>query len=108
MDSSEKEIVRKSLLAALSRLEGDDESPQGKGAETGGEFVLVLLGNAGVPSRTLSEGKRAVSSAGLATVPELERFSISQQCSSNSAPKPCFIEPDRVCVNSGACERRGF
>jgi len=24
------------------------------------------------------------------------------------APKPCFMEPGRTCVHSGACEMRGF
>ena len=40
--------------------------------------------------------------------PGLEKFVVSGKCSSDSAPKTCFIEPDRVCVNSGACEMRGF
>ncbi len=107
MDSPERDLVRKSLLAALSRLDGD-ASPGGKGLEAGGDFVLIFLANAVGQPLTQSVVPSAVSSAGLATLPELERFSISQECSSDSAPKSCFIEPDRVCVNSGACERRGF
>ena len=39
--------------------------------------------------------------------PGLERFRM-EGGSQTSAPKPCFMEPDRLCVNSGACEMRGF
>jgi hypothetical protein len=39
--------------------------------------------------------------------PGLERFPLSE---TGPAPpsKPCFMEPDRICVNSGACEMRGY
>jgi hypothetical protein len=39
--------------------------------------------------------------------PGLERFTIESD-TQKSAPKPCFMEPDRPCVNSGACEMRGY
>ena len=39
--------------------------------------------------------------------PGLERFTI-EGGTQTSAPKSCFMEPDRLCVNSGACEMRGF
>ena len=39
--------------------------------------------------------------------PGLERFTI-EGGSQTSAPKSCFMEPDRPCVNSGGCEMRGF
>ena len=39
--------------------------------------------------------------------PGLERFTIEAE-SHPSAPKTCFMEPGRTCVNSGACEMRGF
>ena len=39
--------------------------------------------------------------------PGLERFTIEAD-SHPSAPKTCFMEPGRACVNSGACEMRGF
>ena len=40
--------------------------------------------------------------------PGLERFTMIEVDSHPSAPKTCFMEPARVCVNSGACEMRGF
>lgn len=39
--------------------------------------------------------------------PGLERFTIGP-VTQTSAPKSCFMEPDRPCVNSGACEMRGY
>ncbi len=40
--------------------------------------------------------------------PGLERFTMIEAESNPSVPKPCFMEPARVCVNSGVCEMRGF
>jgi hypothetical protein len=40
--------------------------------------------------------------------PGLERFNIVEGVEPGPAPKACFIEPGRSCVNSGACEMRGF
>ena len=40
--------------------------------------------------------------------PGLERFTIPGVDSPPPAPKACFMEPNRECVNSGACEMRGF
>ena len=40
--------------------------------------------------------------------PGLERFIIPGVDSPPLAPKACFMEPSRTCVNSGACEMRGF
>ena len=39
--------------------------------------------------------------------PGLERFTIGADLQP-SVPKRCFMEPGRSCVNSGACEMRGF
>jgi hypothetical protein len=40
--------------------------------------------------------------------PGLERFPIAEAVTAPSAPKTCFMEPGRSCVNSGACEMRGY
>ena len=40
--------------------------------------------------------------------PGLERFIMLAADSAPLAPRPCFMEPDRDCVKSGACETRGF
>jgi|SRR5215216_1828543 len=43
-----------------------------------------------------------------ATHPVFERFPIAEEETAPPAPKTCFMEPGRVCVNSGACEMRGY
>ncbi|MFY9554140.1 MAG: hypothetical protein WAV47_05405 [Blastocatellia bacterium] len=40
--------------------------------------------------------------------PGLERFTIAPANANPLVPKACFMEPGRTCVNSGACEMRGF
>jgi hypothetical protein len=40
--------------------------------------------------------------------PGLERFTMVEAGSNSTVPRACFMEPNRVCVNSGACEMRGF
>lgn len=40
--------------------------------------------------------------------PGLERFTMVEAGSHSTVPRACFMEPTRVCVNSGACEMRGF
>lgn len=40
--------------------------------------------------------------------PGLQRFVNIEPDSSPSVPRPCFMEPERQCVHSGACEMRGF
>ncbi|HEX8091728.1 MAG TPA: hypothetical protein VF762_22935 [Blastocatellia bacterium] len=46
---------------------------------------------------------------GIQTVhPGLEKFPLAEIIDPLPAPKTCFMEPGRVCVNSGACEMRGY
>lgn len=40
--------------------------------------------------------------------PGLEKFPLAEEETAHSAPKTCFMEPGRACVNSGACEMRGY
>ena len=40
--------------------------------------------------------------------PGLERFDLPENKTGPNAPRSCFLEPDRVCVDSGACEMRGY
>jgi hypothetical protein len=40
--------------------------------------------------------------------PGLEKFPLAETGGPLPAPKTCFMEPGRVCVNSGACEMRGY
>jgi hypothetical protein len=40
--------------------------------------------------------------------PGLERFTMIENSPVSSGQKPCYMEPDRPCVKSGACEMRGY
>jgi hypothetical protein len=40
--------------------------------------------------------------------PGLERFIMLAADAPPPAPRACFMEPSRACVNSGVCEMRGF
>lgn len=78
----------------------------------GDSLVLIVLGDspaiANEPQMRLKPTTPAYTHAeAQANHPGLERFPILEGAS-HPAPKPCFIEPARVCVNSGACEMRGY
>ena len=135
MSKQELDTVRQVLEAALQNLrkstgeEGSSESialfadrlpsSENRGSEV--PIVVVVAGNlsansqgATLPQPTgLGDIKMQVNSS-VSDYPErkvshpgLERFTIEAD-SHPSAPKACFMEPGRICVNSGACEMRGF
>jgi len=85
MESDDRETVRDLLEAALRQLA---EPP--------------------INREQVSEAAQPSSSQSCAAHPGLERFPLNQGLATSGARKPCFMEPDRVCVNSGACEMRGF
>jgi hypothetical protein len=120
MDSSDTELVRRVLASVLDRLGRDPASAQATHGyrAAGNNLVLIVLGQSDGPddralrepdslSSSLARREQPSSSIG-ATHPGLEKFTVSQQCSSGSAPRACFLEPEKVCVNSGACEVRGY
>jgi hypothetical protein len=116
MDQAEKEIARRALQTALERL----GSPADAGRDSSGDdgtIVLIMLASASSPMAESIKANGASTDyetrlgrgyeQGVAH-PGFEKFSLSEGDPKASAPKPCFIEPDRVCVNSGACEMRGY
>ena len=111
MQSTDQELVRRALRAALDRLEGTDAA-----AATQPPVVLVVLANTDAPpavvngaaSQKRTEDSQTLNQSAPALHPGLERFASLDVGSPSSAPGRCFMEPDRVCVNSGACEMRGY
>jgi len=126
IDSQNTEIVRRVLASLLEKLESGspqthaggqqgaaDSSAPSNAAGGAGSVILLMLGN-------LDSGPTAGSSAGAEprvssriedrtpAHPGLEKFTVAGANHSNSAPGTCFMEPGRVCVNSGACELRGY
>jgi hypothetical protein len=118
MSTSDPLIVRRVLASLLDRLEG--------GARPGAEntapenaappVVLIMIGQPGdkecscrgaaASGETFSTAARPPDKA--CPHPGLSRFDIEEESPQAQAPRSCFMEPDRVCVNSGACEMLGY
>lgn len=89
-----------------------EESAAG-GVDSGSPLVLVVLGGSNSSAQGEAVPRSSAAPAGSSaqcstTHPGLERFPLGQPDSPPAAPKACFMEPARACVNSGACEMRGF
>jgi hypothetical protein len=123
MQDTNQELIRRVLLNILSRLEGGAAQSSNAIAQSrAGEantVILITLNNsdmtresndsnaAQVATQTRKQSEPEMIRLGGAH-PGLERFASLEDKASNLAPKTCFMEPDRVCVNSGACEMRGY
>ena len=128
MLESNDDIARRVLASVLDRLEATSGSRSTQSA-SGVEYsvrafsdndpiVVVVLGSAAMtaadsqliskeaPPNSAPNGSQPV--AGSASHPGLERFDMPVRRPTPGALKTCFMEPDRPCVNSGACEMRGY
>ena len=123
MKDANQEIIRRVLSNVLSRLEGNDSLKDVEpAANESSPVVFIVLNNYGSGGEDndrnairvsfngskQSETLQAAGNPATANHPELERFAPGEGKPDDLAPKKCFMEPDRVCVNSGACEMRGF
>jgi hypothetical protein len=123
MQDSDQEIIRRVLSNVVSRLEGGGAArPSGYGVEPragdASPVVFIVLNNAeltrGSDDRDAEQVRAEARRQAGGTIrlepshPGLERFASLEERSSSLAPKTCYMEPDRVCVNSGACEMRGY
>ncbi len=129
MESNDRETIIRVLEAALASLK-DEASGNALSRLTG--ITSIKLPPTGVeqssapvviliqPNSSVSSGVSTAPAAQLeeanscgcnhdesAPHPGIERFPLSD-ADSRSPSKMCFIEPDRVCVGSGACEARGY
>ena len=130
MPDADQEIARRVLEGVLRRLEGDAPVAPVTTASAGQDrpVIFIVLGNlelsppgerGGDPRRAPVEGlnitnNRTQSAPPPTTVgnsqtahPEFERFPLADAQATAPVPKACFMEPDRICVHSGACEMRG-
>jgi hypothetical protein len=135
MNESNDEIARRVLASALERLEASagSTSPQSGGSDieepaqsfsTGDPLVVLVLGGTSPTAARPKESRRTPdnepliqevgSNFGKSIHPGLEKFEFPKTNTNTNtniitpAPKTCFMEPDRPCVNSGACEMRGY
>lgn len=105
MELSDKELLRQALVSIVKRIETG-------GSTTEPPIVVVVLGSA--DSRNEATGAvreepdfgNQISHAPGGRHPGFERFPLAEPRAAD-VPKHCFMEPDRVCVNSGACEMLG-
>jgi hypothetical protein len=99
------------LESVLARLESTGAPGQAASNGVESPVLLVVLGEPG--GRTRGTGQEQVSPAIteprlVTNHPGLERFSLREEESKPHAPRMCFMEPGRECVESGACEMRGY
>jgi len=104
MNDPEQTLVRRALEAALAGLESGSSGANGQSSPV----VLVVLSPAGGAATAEGSASRVSRDPGSAGHPSVEKFSAVETADQRNEPKHCFIEPERRCVNSGACEMRGF
>ena len=92
MQDQELDKIKQLLEAALAKLEATEPT---RALQSDSASSLPLLAE---PVVQMSKSSH----------PGLERFVTLKTESNSPAPRPCFMEPDRECVHSGACEMRGF
>jgi hypothetical protein len=118
MEISDQEMVRQALLSIVKRIESGgaapvvlshqaDQSTNGSNRLESREppIVLVFLGQTASTNQEPVHEKQPSHPSSLSH-PGFERFQL-QESRTVDAPKTCFMEPDRICVNSGACEMLG-
>ena len=128
MGEIELDTIRKLLQSALKNLDvgvaNVDSAPitvvsgsSHSSNSSGAPIIVVVAADSTQPQETRTSNQsqeplhKLPSECGCderkVSHPGLERFTIERSIHT-SAPKTCFMEPDRPCVNSGACEMRGF
>lgn len=131
MPDQEREAVRRILEALLAKLDGGprdrDERASSillsEGTDPASPVIVVLGGMNPQTQDAVERRQPRFDEIGLsatanvsaaahanpqASHPGLERFPLAEPQSHPSAPKACFMEPGRACINSGACEMRGY
>jgi hypothetical protein len=116
MSNPDRETLRQALTAALNQLEAGGAG-QSQLIITGNEPVASSISNAQTPIVLVYLGGAQANQAPTSALeqkceskehPSLGKFGFLELPAVSSAPKSCFIEPERTCVNSGACEALGY
>jgi hypothetical protein len=101
----DKEKIRRALEAALAGLDAPTEAAA--------PMIIVLGDSRSSEQNSTLQSKQSISDAkpydgSISSHPGLQRFPNLETESPAPAFKSCFMEPDRECVHSGACEMRGY
>jgi hypothetical protein len=87
---------------------GDPQAPRDGSNTTSNRVaalpIVVKQSDCGCQNNSHAEGGNSLQSPH----PGLERFDLPENNTVSNAPRRCFMEPDRACVSSGACEMRGY
>lgn len=128
MQESNDEIARRVLASVLERLDASSSQPHdtsslnkaSRSSSGSDPIVVVVLGQANSHPTISEDARRTLnepltqaagglhSSFADSSHPGLEKFELPKPSPNARAPKTCFMEPDRPCVNSGVCEMRGY
>ena len=119
MEQADQELLRRTLMSIVKRIESGgslpgvmSDRPDQSSETTGPPVIVVMLGQAGstndkdCENQASHEAKPGGETGSDMSHPGFERFQISDARAAD-VPKNCFMEPDRICVNSGACEMLG-
>jgi hypothetical protein len=135
MQDSTEEIARRVLESVLRRL--DEGATRQTTAQTtnqtgtsGSPLIVIMLGDKPTPEPAASAATSAQAAPPIvinqpacgcqnnshtpaqnslqSSHPGLQRFDLPGENVVSNAPRTCFMEPDRACVGSGACEMRGY
>jgi hypothetical protein len=102
----DKEKIRRALEAALAGLDAPTEAAA--------PMIIVLGDSRSSAQESTVQGKQSIINpqqpyaGSTSSHPGLQRFPALETELPAPAFKPCFMEPDRECVHSGACEMRGY
>jgi hypothetical protein len=101
----DKERIRQALEAALAGLDAPTEAAT--------PMIIVLGGSRSSEQSSTAQSKQSIGGpkpydGSTSSHPGLQRFPNLETESPAPAFKSCFMEPDRECVHSGACEMRGY
>jgi hypothetical protein len=118
MEITDQEMVRQALLSIVKRIESGGAAPvvlshqtdqpangNNRLEATEPPIVLVFMGQTASTNQEQVHKKQSSHPSSL-THPGFEKFQL-QESRGGNLPKTCFMEPDRICVNSGACEMLG-
>jgi len=115
MNDDTYSIARRALVSALKQLDEDARRANAGWAgiqssvdesSTQSPVIVVVLGGGGnsATSETAAEMKHSAD----VSHPSHQRYVLPRAHASGNSPRPCLIQPDRSCINSGCCESRGF
>jgi hypothetical protein len=92
------------IVIMLSDTQATQVGSNTTGSRVAALPIVVKQSDCGCQNNSHAAGGNSLQSSH----PGLERFDLPENNTVSNVPRRCFMEPDRVCVGSGACEMRGY